>query len=300
MFEINDVLNKVNNKNVQLEAVKVYNFLEKDFDLENCVDDWSKMDYNEYITDNFKKRYMGLVLDNSKYIKKVYTAVFPSGDVINKIVNSGERNVLLFTHHPMNWDARKSPSFQNINPQLLPKMKEQQISLYTLHVPLDKNGKYSTSVNLAKQLDAEKIRDFCEYFGVQSGIIGKIKIENISQLADKLKAVIGHEVKLYQYGSESIKDRKVAFVSGGGDSPDIVKEIIDLGINTYVTGITRINERWEPSKKAHELLKENNINVIGATHYSTEKFACIEMIKYFNNIGLPCEFIEDEPILEDM
>ena len=46
--------------------------------------------------------------------------------------------------------------------------------------------------------------------------------------------------------------------------------------------------------------KEHNINIIGATHYSTEKFACIEMCKYFERLGLPCKYIDDIPVLEDL
>ena len=54
------------------------------------------------------------------------------------------------------------------------------------------------------------------------------------------------------------------------------------------------------SAATHELEKNSRINVIGGTHYSSEKFACIEMCKYFNKLGLEAEFIEDEPCFEDM
>ena len=36
------------------------------------------------------------------------------------------------------------------------------------------------------------------------------------------------------------------------------------------------------------------------THYSTEKFACIALCDYFEELGLNCEFIEDNPVLEDI
>jgi len=52
--------------------------------------------------------------------------------------------------------------------------------------------------------------------------------------------------------------------------------------------------------EAHKIAEENGINVLGGTHYSTEKFACIAMVDYFKKLNLPSEFIEDEPVLEDM
>ncbi len=72
---------------------------------------------------------------------------------------------------------------------------------------------------------------------------------------------------------------------------------MDLGINTYVTGVTVLNEF---SKNVHDFEKEKKINVIGGTHYSTEKFACIAICKYFGHKGLGCKFIEDDPVLEDI
>jgi len=51
---------------------------------------------------------------------------------------------------------------------------------------------------------------------------------------------------------------------------------------------------------AHELARENAINLLGGTHYSTEKFACIEMCKYFSELGLLSAFVEDVPYFEDL
>ena len=56
----------------------------------------------------------------------------------------------------------------------------------------------------------------------------------------------------------------------------------------------------EYSAKAHAFEKENKINVIGGTHYSTEKFACQSMCDYFRELGLPAQFIEDLPVMEDL
>jgi hypothetical protein len=40
--------------------------------------------------------------------------------------------------------------------------------------------------------------------------------------------------------------------------------------------------------------------LLGGTHYSTEKFACQEMCKYFDKFEIKTEFIEDEPMMEDL
>ena len=63
--------------------------------------------------------------------------------------------------------------------------------------------------------------------------------------------------------------------------------LIVIGGNGTVTG-------------AMEFSQENEINIIGATHYSTEKFACISMVKYFESLGIPAEFLEGKYYLEDL
>lgn len=280
-----------------MDAKKLYKKLDEDFELDQCKDDWSRMDFNEYISDNFKQRYMGILLDNSQEINSVYTAVFPSDHILNKILKLRKEGVLLITHHPMVWDITSPQIFLDINPKLLPKLKQQSISIYTIHVPLDKNGKYSTTTSLAKALEVVPEGEFYEYFGVKVGIYGKTDLKTPEDLAHKFSTIVGHETKLWKYGSDEIKNHNVALIAGGGNEIDIIQEVVELGINTYVTGITALNDY---SQKVHEFEKEKGINVIGGTHYSTEKFACMALCKYFQKLGLSCEFIKDEPLLEDL
>ncbi|MCX6818838.1 MAG: Nif3-like dinuclear metal center hexameric protein [Candidatus Aenigmarchaeota archaeon] len=284
-----------------MDAGKLYKKLDMDFDIEHFRDGWEKMDFNDFISNTFKQRRLGLVLDNSEEIIKVYTAVFPSEGVIKKLLASGEKNVLLFTHHPMIWDPTlNSFPFRNIDKKLLRRLRNNKISLYTLHVPLDKNGDYSTAVNLAKALGITKKGEFCEYYGVKVGIYGKTKYRKVTDLANKIKESVGHRIKLWNYGEPEIKNNTVALVAGGGNAPDIIKDVVKLGINTYVTGVTLINRQYHPSVEFHNIAKENEISVIGATHYSTEKFACIAIVDYFRRLGFPCEFIEDKNPINDL
>ena len=37
------------------------------------------------------------------------------------------------------------------------------------------------------------------------------------------------------------------------------------------------------------------MNVLDGTHYSTEKFVPMKMWEYFRDLGLPSEFVDDEP-----
>jgi putative NIF3 family GTP cyclohydrolase 1 type 2 len=64
--------------------------------------------------------------------------------------------------------------------------------------------------------------------------------------------------------------------------------------------VTRVEEKFEPSVIFHKKANELGINIIGGTHYSTEKYACMEVVKYFKNIGMEAEFLEGIYDLEDL
>lgn len=285
-----------------MNAKELYQKLRTDFKLDECSDEWDNIDFDaEFVTENFRKRYIGILADNTGEISKVYTAVFPSEKVMQEILKRNEQNILFFTHHPVDWKIKEGQSpFVNLNRDLLQKFKQNKISIYTLHTPLDRNGIYSTSVNFAKNLGVTQIGEFAEYFGFLSGVIGKTNCKNISKIAEKFKEAVGHKVKIWNYGTDEIMDNKVAVVAGGGNDPEILSEVAKLGINTFLTGVTYPNKDYAPSLQAHKVAKENKINIIGGTHYSTEKFACIKMTEYFEKLGIQSEFIEDNPDMGDL
>ncbi len=283
-----------------MESTELYEKLEEDFITPEMSDDWAPYmeEVQDYLGENFKKRSMGLVCDNSKSINKVYTAVFPSKKVMEEILAEGAEDAMLFVHHPSIWDIRNAPKvFSQMDRELLKKFQEKRISIYNLHVPLDNHGEYSTSKTLADALGIKYEKSFAPYFGALCGMIGKTQAKTIQELSEEFTNVIGHKTSLYKYGNKAIKNQRVALIAGGGNDVEYLQQIVDEGINTFVTGITAKNPH---SQKAHDFAKQHKINVLGGTHYSTEKFACITMCDYFKKLGLESKFIEDEPVLEDM
>ena len=89
-----------------MRAARLYAQLERDFITPALSDEWAKhmTPIAEFLTENYKKRSMGLVCDNSPEIRRGYTAVFPSNDVMQSILDKGEKEVMLFVHHPSVWD----------------------------------------------------------------------------------------------------------------------------------------------------------------------------------------------------
>lgn len=279
----------------------LYARLDKDFIKENHSDEWSEYmpDYlKKSLTKDFLKQNMGLMLDFADEVSKVYTAVFPSKESISQIIERGEENVLLFCHHAANWDIRRAPNvFEQIPESLLEEMRKKKISLYVLHVPLDDENEYSTSVNLARAVNAEPVSVFAPYRGAMAGIIAKTNYEKVSDVKKAMEKAIGHEAKIYTYGDEKLSDGLIGIIGGGGNDKEYLEELKEKNVNMLITGITARNDH---SEEAHRYAEENKVNLLGGTHYSTEKFACMKMCEYFKELGLESDFLRETPVVEDL
>ena len=283
-----------------MRAVTLYEKLENDFIFPDMHDNFADYmtELHPFMTDNFKTRSMGLVFDFAENVSQVYTAVFPTEKVIDTILDEKTTDAMLFLHHPSIWSYRDNKlGFSQMDAQWLEKLAARSISIYSLHAPLDNYGPYSTSKTLAEAMGLEIIEPFAKYNGGQCGVIGRTNCTTVGQLQDVYSSAVGHETKLYQYGDEIIRDGLVSVVAGGGNDIECVQAAIDKGVNTHITGISVTNDK---SADSHEFDKKNRVNILGGTHYSTEKFACQSMCVYFRKLGLPARFIKDVPTMEDL
>jgi putative NIF3 family GTP cyclohydrolase 1 type 2 len=284
-----------------MKAKVLYERIGKDFEIDKYQDDWSFVEFNEFINPAFKERYIGVMLNNADEIEKVYTSTFPDSIILDKILARNEADILLFSHHAMGYDPTlEGFPFYSIPVDYLKKLKERRISFYVLHIPLDKNGAYSTSVSLTKALQMTVDCEFCEYLGCKVGVICETTFTKVTDFALHVKNVIGHNINVRQYGDEIIKRRRVAVAAGGGCVDFVARELSALDVNTFLTGVTRPIPSLEPNIEFHRVAKESRINVVGATHYSTEKFACMAMEDYFTGLGIEAEFVEGTPCMEDL
>ena len=283
-----------------MKAADLYSRLEKDFIFPGLTDDWARFmtPLDSFLTENYKARSMGLACDFTKDVNKVYTAVFPSDKVMQTVLDKKEKDTMLFLHHPSNWDLSRAPVvFQLMNRDLLEQFRHAHVSVYNLHVPLDNYGEYSTSGTLAKAIGLTDLHPFYEYFGSLACVYGKTNCKTVNELREVFAGTMGHRISLYLYGGHEIKNGMVAVAAGGGNIIDLHDILAKDGVNVLVTGVTT-NAGVVTS--AHDSAREKKINLLGGTHYSTEKPACQAMCGYFQKLGIPSEFIEGEPGMADL
>jgi putative NIF3 family GTP cyclohydrolase 1 type 2 len=184
---------------VNMKAIDLYTKMENDFVIPEIIEDWyadkeNMSVFDEYICNNFKQRSLGLLCDFTEEINKVYTAVFPSEQVLSKILDDNTVNAMLFVHHPLVWDLSRNPdkAFYPLNPELLKRLKDNCVSIFNFHLPLDNYGEYATSKTLADALEIKIEKPYNCFSDALCGIIGTTDCKDVYELNAKYSQVVGH------------------------------------------------------------------------------------------------------------
>ena len=192
----------------------------------------------------------GLQVRASNEVTKVGLAVDACMEVFEKAKKLGCN--LIVIHHGIFWKKYKED--KNVIKKKVKFLKENKISVYAAHLPLDKNRIYGNNVGLLKMLNVKPKELFAEV-----GYIGYLKkprdIDSISkELGKKLKT----RCKVWKFGKTSIKKIGVVSGSGRGDIPEAVRRRVDL----YITG--------EVSHSSYHRAKDAKLSMIIGGHYKTE------------------------------
>jgi putative NIF3 family GTP cyclohydrolase 1 type 2 len=143
-----------------------------------------------------------------------------------------------------------------------------------------------------------------EYYPIADGIPGGAAIVGDSSLsleglADAFRGYLGAEIEVHVITRPRYEAGRVAVVAGGGADADILRESIDRGCSTYVTGNAATNCRLdfvqEQVREFRKLADEAVVALIDAMHYGMEKPPQLAMVGWFERQGVPAEFVPDGP-----
>ena len=266
-----------------MPAQEIYRALEQEFRPWECTEVFSTM---------------GLQFDNTDQVSKVYTATFVSREVLEQIEARDDSHCLLFTHHPVSQKEDLMRDSLPVAQDIVQRLKERHISVFNYHIPLDRVSPWSPGTNLAKALGVTPYEEFYEQNLVRMGLLCHTPFETVTQFAQRVREVLGHEIKVYPYGDEQLIEGKIALMGGGASNSGIYAELREKGINLFLTGITWPEIPWVA--RNHAAAKAAGVTLVGGTHYSTEKFAPMEMVRFFEQLGLESEFLHETPKLREL
>jgi putative NIF3 family GTP cyclohydrolase 1 type 2 len=220
----------------------------------------------------------GLMLSNTDTVDRVYLIVFPAQSVLDTIVarevERGAPGAMIFCHHMADYQE-SGPGFVHITEAQLEDLREHCISYYHCHAPLDCHPEISTSTALANALKVREQQRFAPYFGGLAGVWGKVGPIGFHELAQKAAAATGLPYLRYSAVRHNGRPvQQVGIVTGGGGEPEVIREAMGMGCDTYVTGEWWLfgpgESRAEDRRRMHDFLVHADINLLGTSHYASE------------------------------
>jgi putative NIF3 family GTP cyclohydrolase 1 type 2 len=291
-----------------MQLRKIVSQLDEEFNIDEFNEDWHLFFDSLFLKKSVASfrnpnKNTGLMIANSNEVNKIYTAFSPSRFILEEIRLRGIVNVLLVVKHPFDWDGRRNgPGFISFKERDYQLMESMGISIYSLHAPLDKNRNdkvVSTAYGFAKVIKLKVEEEFGndeDNSDINIGLIGRINERKIDDLTKRLNKLLDYRVKLRKVNEEV---GKVAILTGGGFIPEIIQQAKERGVNTYITGVISPNaSRYDKNNYKERLskIKRLGLNIIGCSHYLTEKWAMVYSIPYFSDI-CKSEFLEDREAL---
>ncbi len=251
----------------------------------------------KYYAKDFNSKFHGLMFENGNLVEKVYRIVFLSREVLDKIFEKNETDLLIFSHHPMEMET-SGKGFIPLPEKYLNIMKERRISVYVLHTPLDIHEEISTSESIAKKIRLTNQKRYAQNSIGFSGIVGELKSAVSFEEFVKIVSTVC-EIRAPHFVKKTANVKKVGIIAGGGSFIGAIEETISLGCDTYLTGeyINKINNEYGMSqrKEVEEYIDKININLIECSHYATEKVVIKDEIKkIFDDLSLISEFVEQD------
>ncbi len=197
----------------------------------------------------------GLQIENSGRITKIGAAVDVSTRVLSEAANKDVD--FLLVHHGSFW-----PGLQPVTGALYRQLKltlENDIALYSAHLPLDIHPKVGNNTQLATTLGLKSTISCFEEKGQLIGLKARVSISR-EELIRKLRRALASSVKTFNFGPK--KTRTIGIVTGGAGSE--IYRVAEEKIDTFITG--------EAPHWAAVAAEELGINLLLGGHYATETF----------------------------
>ncbi|MGE5209511.1 MAG: Nif3-like dinuclear metal center hexameric protein [Alphaproteobacteria bacterium] len=218
----------------------------------------------------------GLQIENSGRVTRIGAAV----DVSTRVLTEAAKHKidLLIVHHGLFWHG-----LQPIQGALRRQLRvafENNIALYSAHLPLDVHPRVGNNAQLAAALGIKSVRPFLEEKGQPVGLKIRASLPR-SELVRKLQMALSGPVKRFEFGPK--RTRVIGVVTGAAGSE--IYRLAAENIDTFITG--------EAPHWAAVAAEELGVNLLLGGHYATEVFGVKALAAYLSKrFRVPWEFID--------
>jgi dinuclear metal center YbgI/SA1388 family protein len=185
---------------------------------------------------------------------------------------------LLVVHHGLFWSETQPWTGKRY--ELLRLLVENNLAVYSSHLPLDAHPKLGNNAQLAALLGLKNLKPFFATHGQTIGFQARAGISR-DELARKLEAAVGGRVTVIPGGPQQC--RRLGVVTGGAGAD--LKVAAAEGVDTFITG--------EGPHWTYALAEDLGLNVFYGGHYATETFGVRALAAALSKkFRVPWEFVD--------
>jgi len=226
--------------------------------------------------DDYDGAVNGLQVENSGTVTRLAATVDASLATVKLAIAA--KADLLIVHHGLFWSPRQPWTGKNY--ELLRLLAQNNLAVYSSHLPLDAHPKLGNNAQLCAALGLKNLKPFFESHGQTIGFKSQTKISR-NELAVRLERATAAKPILIPGGDGICKRIGVVTGGAGGD----LKLAAGEGVDTFITG--------EGPHWTFALAEELGLNVFYGGHYATETFGvkalAAELSKKFK---MPWQFLD--------
>ncbi len=220
----------------------------------------------------------GLQLQNNGSVTKVGAAVDAGHIPFEKAIAEGVD--FLIVHHGMFWNT--PCSYSGTLYEKLKLAMDNNLAVYSAHLPLDAHQEIGNNRLLAKAIGLEPSKWFLEYEGTPIALLANAP-DSRDELKSRLVEEFGTGITAIEYGCA--KPESVAILTGSGRSA--LDELKAMGTDTLITGELR--------QEHFNLAQEEGFNLYVCGHYATERYGVTALAQLAaHQFGLESTFIQTE------
>jgi len=218
----------------------------------------------------------GLQVENPGTVSRIAAAVDASLATVKLAVAA--KADLLIVHHGLFWSP--SHPWTGKKYELLQLLINNNLAVYSSHLPLDFHPKLGNNVILCAALGLKNLRPFLLKDGQHYGLQSRTQLSR-SILAAKLHRIIGEKPLVIPVGKKICE--RIGVITGGAG--DFLQRAASEGVDTFITG--------EGPHWTYSLAEELGVNVFYGGHYATETFGVKALAAHLSKkFHLPWTFLD--------
>jgi putative NIF3 family GTP cyclohydrolase 1 type 2 len=162
---------------------------------------------------------------------------------------------------------------------------ENDIAVYSSHLPLDRHPTLGNNVLLARQLGLDPSGIFARFEGISIGVSGETNLETtvLAERAQSLANEYGGELRITPF-EKNRRTKRWAICSGAGASIETLTEARDMKVDTLIVG--------EGPHWTAVFAEENDLTILYAGHYATETVGVRALADHLGErFALPSSFV---------